>query len=46
MAYGKIPEEQIKLHYENSSSNKKLQDVNAYWSNGRLVLSTVVLRTA
>ncbi len=40
MEYCKLSEDDIKLHYGNSSNNKKLQNVNAYWSDGKLVLST------
>ena len=40
MEYCKLSDDDIRLHYGNSSNNKKLQDVNAYWKNGKLVLST------
>ncbi len=40
MKYCGLTDTDIKLHYGNSKTNKNLQDVNGYWKNGKLVLST------
>lgn len=40
MKYCNLTEEDIRIHYGNSSNNKRLQNVNAYWENGKLVIST------
>jgi len=40
MEYCNLSEDDIKLHYGNATNNKNLQNVNVYWSEGKLVLST------